>query len=163
MLHPNTVTISHLTAWIVLLSVTWHVHQLVLKVGNETWACVARLGQQGTQRLGTTFFFFFQFPLCFLAWASACHFIQCWWFLMMESDSIPIPQLPDSYCAKADRKTRGLEQLCSCAIALGQQVVFVCVCVVGHVPTCGDAVGCLQVSWGACLLARFWKVKTEVG
>lgn len=127
MLHPNTVTISHLTAWIVLLSVTWHVHQLVLKVGNETWACVARLGQQGTQRLGTTFFFF-QFPLCFLAWASACHFIQCWWFLMMESDSIPIPQLPDSYCAKADRKTRGLEQLFSCAIALGQQVVFVCVC-----------------------------------
>lgn len=59
MLHPNTVTICHLTAWIVLLSATWHVHQLVLKAGNETWACVARLGQQGTQRLGTTFFFFF--------------------------------------------------------------------------------------------------------
>ena len=84
---------------------------------------------------------------------------------MMESDSILIPQqfsvLPDSHCAKADRKTRGLEQLCRCAIALGQQVVFVCV--VEHVPTCGDAVGCVQVSWGACLLARFWKVKTEVG
>ena len=57
MLHPNTVTISHLTAWIVLLSATWHEHNWFLKQAMKRGPVWPAWDSRELRDLGLRFFF----------------------------------------------------------------------------------------------------------